>query len=104
MPYGIWLHMPYEAWKLFDKRLDYRGGVIEMVIWQLPEADADRPQGLKYRLAYVRQGRRLVGYDNERGKGDHKHIGDRQLPYVFVSVDQLVRDFMADVNHYAGEM
>ncbi len=93
-----------KAWKLFDKRLDYRGGVIEMVIWQLPKADTDRPHGLKYRLAYVRQGRRLVGYDNERGKGDHKHIGDRQLPYVFVSVDQLVRDFMADVNHYAGEM
>lgn len=45
-----------------------------------------------------------MGDDNERGKGDHKHIGDRQLPYVFVSVDQLVRDFLADVNHYAGEM
>lgn len=75
-----------------------------MVIWQLPEADADRPHGLKYRLAYVRQGRRLMGYDNERGKGDHKHIDDRQLPYVFINVDQLVRDFLADVDHYASEI
>ena len=57
-----------KAWKLFDKRLDYRGGVVEMVIWQLPETDTDRPHGLKYRLVYVRQGKRLVGYDNERSK------------------------------------
>lgn len=92
-----------KAWKLFEKRLDYRGGIVEMVIWQLPEADADRPHGLKYRLVYVRQGKRLVGYDNERGKGDHKHIGDRQYPYVFVSVDRLVRDFMVDVKRCVSE-
>lgn len=92
-----------KAWKLFDKRLDYRGGVVEMVIWQRPEADADRPHGLKYRLVYVRQGRSLVGYDNERGKGDHKHIGDKQFPYVFVSIDQLVDDFMTDVKQHTGE-
>lgn len=92
-----------KAWKLFDKRQDYRGGVVEMVIWQLPEADDYRPYGLKYRLVYVRQGRRLVGYDNERGKGDHKHIGDKQFPYVFASIDQLVDDFMTDVKQHAGE-
>jgi len=92
-----------KAWKLFDKRLDNRGGVVEMVIWQLPEADAGRPHGLKYRLVFARQGRRLVGYDNERGKGDHKHIGDKQFPYVFVSIDQLVDDFMTDVKQHAGE-
>jgi len=92
-----------KARKLFDKRLDYCGGIVEMVIWQLPGAEVDRPHGLKYRLVYSRHGRRLVGYDNERGKGDHKHIGDKQFPYMFVSVDQLVSDFMADVKHHAGE-
>lgn len=38
-----------------------------------------------------------MGYDNERGKGDHKHIEDREMRYRFVSVEQLVADFLADV-------
>ena len=34
---------------------------------------------------------------NERGKGDHKHIGDKEQVYVFQSVDQLLEDFWNDV-------
>jgi len=41
--------------------------------------------------------KRLVGYDNERGKGDHKHIGDKEMSYTFRGVRELVRDFWADV-------
>jgi len=48
-------------------------------------------------LVYVVEGRRLVGYDNERGKGDHKHLGDREENYQFESPQQLMADFMADV-------
>jgi len=48
-------------------------------------------------LFYGRDGIRLVGYDNERGKGDHKHIGNREIPYRFMTVEQLVADFLADV-------
>jgi len=57
------------AVKLFHKKQLYRGGIIEMVIWRLPTVDSERPHGLKYRLVYVKDGKRLVGYDNERGKG-----------------------------------
>jgi len=70
---------------------------LEMVIWKLPAPSAERPHGLKYRLFYGRDGIRLVGYDNERGKGDHKHIGNREIPYRFMTVEQLVADFLADV-------
>lgn len=70
---------------------------MEMVIWKLPETSLERPHGYKYRLYYGIGGRRLVGYDNERGKGDHRHYGDREEPYEFVSVDQLLADFWADV-------
>ena len=52
-----------------------------MVIWQLPQTDADRPHGLTYRLVYVRNHERLIGYDNERGKGDHKHLAGCEEPY-----------------------
>ena len=51
----------------------------------------------KYRLVFVRAGKRVVGYDNERGKGDHKHTGARETTYRFVDVDTLLADFLRDV-------
>ena len=44
----------------------------------------------------------MVGYDNERGKGDHKHIEDKGLTYVFVDIPTLLTDFkkdLEDINH-----
>lgn len=79
------------------------GAIVEMVIWKLPHPDAQRPHGYKYRLYYGRAGKRLVGYDNERGKGDHRHEGGHEWPYAFVSVDQLVEDFLGDVRRLEGK-
>ena len=58
---------------------------------------------MKYSLFYGRRGERLVGYDNERGKGDHKHINGIEHPYVFVSIDRLLADFRADVEALRGQ-
>ena len=86
------------ATKLFhDKATLPDGSIVEMTIWQLATANPERPHGLKYSLYYGRVGERLVGCDNERGKGDHKHIAGREQRYRFVSVEQLVADFLADV-------
>jgi hypothetical protein len=86
------------ATKLFhDKATLPDGSIVEMTIWQLATANPERRHGLKYSLYYGRAGERLVGYDNERGKGDHKHIAGREQRYRFVSVEQLVADFLADV-------
>jgi hypothetical protein len=87
---------------LFHKKQFYRGGIIEMVIWRLPSVDSERPHRLKYRLVYVKYGKRLVGYDNERGKGDHKHIGAKEQVYTFQSVEQLLEDVRAAVQGYAN--
>jgi hypothetical protein len=38
-----------------------------------------------------------VGYDNEAGKGDHRHLGLREEPYMFTTVEALIADFLADV-------
>lgn len=81
----------------YDKALLPDGSIVEMVIWQLPSASPERPHGLKYRLFYGRDGQRIVGYDNERGKGDHKHIQEAELPYFFQSPAKLVADFMHDI-------
>ncbi|MBM3556047.1 MAG: hypothetical protein FJX47_10895 [Alphaproteobacteria bacterium] len=78
------------------------GLVVDMVIWRLPALDPDRPSGLKYRLQAHREGRALVRYDNERRKGDHKHIGSREEPYRFTTVEKLIEDFIADVERLGG--
>ena len=73
------------------------GGVIELVVWKVPAPIVPTEHGYKYRAVYVRNGVRLVGFDNERGKGDHCHLDGQELPYAFVSVEQLVEDFIAAV-------
>lgn len=65
----------------------------EIVIWELPEADLGRSHGFKYRLAYVVAGTCVLRFDNEVGKGDHKHFGEKQVRYVFTTTEQLVTDF-----------
>jgi hypothetical protein len=73
------------------------GAVLEMVIWRVPVPVDGSSHFYKYRLFYGRHGRRLIGYDNERPKGDHRHVGALQEDYVFSTVETLVRDFLADV-------
>ena len=65
--------------------------------------EPDRPHGYKYRLAYVRDGKRIVGYDNERGQGDHRHRRGREERYRFISLDRLLADFRADVMREEGK-
>lgn len=42
-----------------------------------------------------------MGYDNERGKGDHKHVDGREVTVRFIDIDTLVRDFLRDVERQA---
>lgn len=39
----------------------------------------------------------MLRYDNEQGKGDHKHLGDEETPYAFSTPARLVADFWNDV-------
>ena len=64
------------------KKVNPDGDIIEIKIWKVPVSD-DKPFGVKYSLVFVRDGKRVICYDNAEGKGDHKHIGDRELPYNF---------------------
>jgi len=58
-----------------------------MVIWELPAPASGSEHRYKYRLYYGYPGRRVLGYDNETGKGDHRHDEDAESPYGFVSVE-----------------
>jgi len=80
-----------------DKAVYPDGSIIEMTIWELSGAVAGSNHTLKYSLFYGSPSTRIVGYDNERGKGDHKHIGEVKEAYLFTTVEQLVADFLSDV-------
>jgi hypothetical protein len=96
--------MKGQAELLIQKKALYADGAIhEVVVWRLPTATAERPHGLKYRCYYGHHGERLVGYDNERGKGDHRHLRDIETPYRFVSIEQLMADFFADIEEVRNE-
>ena len=80
-----------------DRLLLEDGAIVEMRIWQVPESVPASTHGLKYSLFYGYPGRRVVAYDNERGKGDHRHLDDVEQPYAFTTVEALIDDFLADV-------
>ncbi len=56
---------------------------VEMVVWLLPSPLSGSRHAFKYRLALVVDGVCVLRFDNESGKGDHKHIGENEVPYVF---------------------
>lgn len=72
-------------------------GIVEIVIWRVPEPIEPCTHSYKYRLVYVVNGVRRVGYDNERGKGDHKHLAGIETEYAFTNITTLLTDFWQDV-------
>lgn len=72
----------------------------EMVVWALPAPVPPTTHGFKYRLVYIVDGQRVLGFDNERGKGDHRHDGDREFPYAFRDIDGLLADFVQAVEEW----
>jgi hypothetical protein len=88
---------------VFLKRKNADGTMIDIKIWQLPTASNERPHALKYSLFYGRSGERIIGYDNETGKGDHRHYREVELSYAFESVTKMLSDFFDDVARERGE-
>ena len=85
------------------QRIDYDdGAIVEMKLWRLPSPVHASSHGLKYRLFYGRPGIREIGYDNERGKGDHRHFRGAETQYAFSTVEQLMADFWSDVESLRG--
>jgi Family of unknown function (DUF6516) len=78
---------------------------VEVVVWQVPQPVPPSTHEFKYRLAYVVAGQCVLRYDNERGRGDHRHTETTEEPYDFSTPEQLMVDFEADVarwNHEHG--
>jgi hypothetical protein len=72
----------------------------EIVVWRVPVPLRASRHDLKYRMALIARGKSVLRYDNEAGKGDHRHIGRHEAPYRFVSVEDLLADFWTDVERW----
>ena len=83
---------------LIDERhvLDARA-FVEIVVWRLPRTAPGSAHRFKYRLALVVDGDCVLRYDNEAGKGDHRHVGNREEPYRFSDPDTLLADFWREI-------
>lgn len=76
---------------------------VEVVIWRVPQPVTPSAHEFKYRLAYVVGGQCVLRYDNERGKGDHRHIGAAEEAYAFSSPAQLMADFETEIARWNDE-
>lgn len=69
----------------------------ELALWRLPKPLEGSSHKFKYRLAYVVRGECVLRYDNETGKGDHRHFDGKESAYVFTTPQKLVADYQNDI-------
>ncbi|MFX2609528.1 toxin-antitoxin system TumE family protein [Enterobacter mori] len=87
--------------ELLIKKRDYfpkEDAFTSITVWAVDPSIRGSQHEYKYSLAYVVQGVCVMRYDNEAGKGDHKHIGDIEYPVSFSSLEDLINQFFTDVN------
>ena len=93
-----------KATELLRRRIPFSEvAFAELVLWQLPEPLPGSAHSYKYRLAYVVQGVCVLRYDNESGKGDHRHFRDQESRYAFDGVDKLLASFQRDIERINRE-
>jgi hypothetical protein len=92
------------ARSLIDRRITLApNAFVELVVWELPEPLKGSTHGYKYRFALVVRDECVLRHDNEAGKGDHVHLGTIERPYLFVDIDRLTADFLADAKEWLND-
>jgi hypothetical protein len=93
-----------KAVQLLRQRVVYsERAFAELVLWQVPKPVPGSTHRFKYRLAYVVDAECVIRYDNEEGKGDHRHVSGRESRYRFGTPEQLIRDFQRDIQRWNHE-
>lgn len=93
-----------KAVELINSRVAYsEWAFAELVLWRIPTPLEGSSHRFKYRLAYVVRGECVLRYDNEVGKGDHRHFGGRERGYTFTTPEQLIADFQKDIARWNDE-
>lgn len=93
-----------KATELYRQRIIHaENKFAELVLWRLPQPLSGSAHPFKYRLAYVVNEVCVLRYDNEAGKGDHRHWGDKEFHYRFSTPEKLLADFQRDIERWNHE-
>jgi len=93
-----------KAVKLIYTRIIYSElAFAELVLWRLPKPMVGSYHKFKYRLAYIVRGECVLRYDNELGKGDHRHFNGNENTYIFTTPDRSIADFQNDIERWNNE-
>ena len=85
---------------LNERHIVSENAFVEMVVWVVTEPVSGSHHSFRYRLAFVVDGCCVLRYDNEAGKGDHKHVGEDEIPYFYTTSQALLNDFWNDVDNW----
>jgi hypothetical protein len=85
---------------LNERHIVAENSFVEMVVWRLPSPLSGSEHSFKYRLALIVNCTCVIRYDNEAGKGDHKHEGEEEITYLFTTPQALLKDFWNDVDNW----
>ena len=83
-----------------EKITDELGNTVEIKMWRIPQSGKKNQPTFKYSLVYIVNGKRVIGYDNAERKGDHRHYGNKEESYKFISLKKLAEDFYSDIEAY----
>lgn len=75
--------------------------IVEARIWQVP-VGKDRPDGIKFSIVYIKDGERILGYDNAESKGYHRHYYNSEEAYQFRGIRRLLKDFKEELLKIRG--
>jgi hypothetical protein len=84
------------------KEIHDDGSIVEIVVWALDAPLLPCTHCFKYRLYFGTAEACRIRYDNERGKGDHRHAGDLEAAYAFSTLEGLLADFEQDVRNWSA--
>ncbi len=85
---------------LRERHVIAKDAFVELRVWRVPRAVKGSSHSYKYSLALVAAGGCVLRYDNEPGKGDHRHAGRTEAIYKFTTPESLLRDFWRDVDRW----
>lgn len=89
--------------RLRQRAVDSNTSFPQLAVWRLPRPLPGSSHSFKYQLAYVVDGVCVLRFDNESGKGDHRHFGAKESKYVFSTPEKLVADFQRDIARWNDE-
>jgi hypothetical protein len=88
---------------IHEKWVTNEGDLVEIKVWSV-DRSASFPEGVKYSMAFIHEDERVLGYDNERGKGHHEHRFGRERMIDYRDLEHMLKKFEKSVDEVRGEL